>query len=84
MSTISNRSGETAPQRTHTQAPPTFALTIPEFCASHNISEAFYYELQKGGRGPRTMRVGRRRLISVEEAGRWREAQTVEVKNNAA
>ena len=67
-----------SPQRTRPQAraPPTFALTIPEFCVSHNISEAFYYELQKDGRGPRTMRVGRRRLISIEEAKRWREAQT--------
>jgi hypothetical protein len=52
------------------------ALSIPEFCACHNISQAYYYELQKRGRGPRTMRVGRRRLISVEEAQRWREEQT--------
>ena len=56
--------------------PPTLALTIPEFCSSHNISEAFYYELQKHGKGPRTMHVGRRRLISVEEARRWRDART--------
>ena len=62
--------------RPQARAPPTLALTIPEFCVSHNISEAFYYELQKDGRGPRTMRVGRRRLISIEEAKRWREAQT--------
>jgi hypothetical protein len=49
------------------------ALSISEFCATHNISEAFYFELQKLGRGPRTMSVGRRRLISLEEARRWRE-----------
>jgi predicted DNA-binding transcriptional regulator AlpA len=64
----------TSPQR---QDPPALALTIPEFCRSHGISQAFYYELQKDGRGPRTMRVGRRRLISVEEAQRWREKRTV-------
>jgi hypothetical protein len=52
------------------------ALTIPQFCKSHNISEAFYYELQKQGRGPRTMRVGRRRLISLEAAKEWREQNT--------
>jgi hypothetical protein len=52
------------------------ALSIPEFCATHNISEAFYYELQKLGRGPRTMTVGRRRLISLEAAKAWRKART--------
>jgi hypothetical protein len=52
------------------------AFSIQEFCACHNISEAYYYELQKHGKGPRTMHVGRRRLISVEEAQRWREAKT--------
>lgn len=30
--------------------------TIPEFCASEKISRAFFYELMKAGRGPRTMR----------------------------
>jgi hypothetical protein len=56
---------------------PVLALTIPQFCKSHGISEAFYFELQKQGRGPRTMRVGRRRLISIEAAQAWREAATV-------
>jgi predicted DNA-binding transcriptional regulator AlpA len=55
---------------------PALALTIPEFCVSHGISQALFYELQKDGRGPRTMRIGRRRLISLEEARRWREAHT--------
>jgi hypothetical protein len=52
------------------------ALTIAEFCESHGISQAFFYLLQKQGKGPRTMRVGRRRLISMEEAQRWREKRT--------
>jgi hypothetical protein len=52
------------------------ALTIPEFCITHGIPEAFYYKLQKEGGGPRTMVVGRRRLISIEEAQRWREERT--------
>lgn len=56
------------------------ALTIREFCDTHNISPAFYYELQQKGEGPRTMEVGRRRLISVEEAQRWREARTAKEK----
>jgi predicted DNA-binding transcriptional regulator AlpA len=57
--------------------PPTLALTIPAFCKAHGISEAFFYQLAKEGRGPRTMRVGRRRLVSIEAAKDWRAANTV-------
>jgi hypothetical protein len=63
--------------RTTETPPPILALTIPQFCEAHNISEAFYYALQKQGKAPRSMRVGRRRLISLEEAAKWR-AQQVE------
>lgn len=52
------------------------ALTISEFCRAHGISKAFFYLLQARGQAPRVMKVGARRLISVEEAQRWREAQT--------
>jgi hypothetical protein len=52
------------------------AMSIREFCDSHDISEAFYYELQKRGMGPRVMEVGARRLISIEEAAAWRAART--------
>jgi hypothetical protein len=52
------------------------ALTIPQFCITHGISEAFFYKLQKEGQGPKTMVVGRRRLVSVEEAARWRAERT--------
>jgi predicted DNA-binding transcriptional regulator AlpA len=55
---------------------PKLALTISEFCETHGISEAFYYRLQREGHGPRTMRVGGRRLISLEEAARWRQQTT--------
>jgi hypothetical protein len=55
---------------------PTLALTIRQFCDSHNISHAFFYLLQQRGEGPRVMKVGSRRLVSVEEAARWRAART--------
>jgi hypothetical protein len=51
------------------------ALSIPQFCAQHNISQWLYFELQKAGCGPRTMRVGGRVLISRESAARWRRAR---------
>jgi sirohydrochlorin ferrochelatase len=60
-----------------TLARPKMALTIGEFCRAHNISIAFFYRLQALGQGPRVMRLGTRRLISVEEAQRWRAERTV-------
>jgi hypothetical protein len=58
------------------RGPPAGAYTIRQFCAAHSISEAFFYVLRARGEGPRMMRLGRRRLISLEEARRWREAHT--------
>lgn len=52
--------------------PPTAAYDIPEFCAAHNISRAFFYKLIKSGRGPTLIKIGRRTLISKESAARWR------------
>jgi predicted DNA-binding transcriptional regulator AlpA len=50
------------------------ALSIDEFCAQHGISRAMFYKLLKEGKGPRTMAVGSRRLISVEAGADWRRA----------
>ena len=48
------------------------ALSIGEFCAKHGISRATFYILRKEGRGPLEMKVGARRLISIEAAAAWR------------
>jgi hypothetical protein len=58
-------------------APPKLAMSIGEFCHLHNISHAFFYLLQQRGEGPRVMKVGSRRLVSVEEAAAWRARRTV-------
>jgi hypothetical protein len=65
------------------RGPPTLALSIRQFCDAHNISHAFSYLLQQRGEGPRVMKVGSRRLISVEEAARWRAARTSTQENAA-
>lgn len=55
------------------------AYSVDEFCAAHGFTRPTYYELEKRGEGPRTFRVGRRKLISVEAAAEWRrqrEAQS--------
>ena len=48
---------------------PRLALSIPEFCEAHGISEGFFYKLKKQGEGPREMKVGTRTLITFDSAG---------------
>jgi predicted DNA-binding transcriptional regulator AlpA len=57
------------------QPTPRLALSIPEFCKAHGISEGFFYKLKKQGEGPREMKVGARTLISLESAAEWRRAR---------
>ena len=51
---------------------PRLALSIPEFCEAHGISEGFFYKLKKQGEGPGEMKVGTRTLITLEAAAQWR------------
>jgi predicted DNA-binding transcriptional regulator AlpA len=53
-------------------APGRMVLSIADFCAAYAISRAMLYKMFADGRGPRVMRVGSRRLISVEAAEEWR------------
>ncbi len=53
------------------------AYSIKTFCLAHGISLAMFFKLQREGLAPRTMHVGARRMISREEAARWRAAMTV-------
>ncbi len=57
--------------------------TIPQFCDGHNISRTHFYALLKLGRAPRTMKVGRRTLISAEAAADWRKRMEDETASNA-
>src|SRR4029077_2388951 len=70
----SNPEESSMPKSQFATGPPTprLALTIPEFCEAHRISEAFYYKLKKQGKGPREMEVGVRKLITFESAAEWR------------
>ena len=59
------------------------ASSVNEFCRENSISRSFYYELQKKKRGPKTMKVGARRLITREAGAEWRrrmEAATEEAE----
>ena len=48
------------------------AISIAEFCKSHSISRATFYNLRKRGKAPKTLIVGRRRLVELRAAAAWR------------
>jgi excisionase family DNA binding protein len=47
------------------------AYTVEEFAAAYRISPRTLYRLWRQGTGPRRVRVGRRILITVEDAEAW-------------
>ena len=54
------------------------AYSVTSFCEAVGISRAHYYRIDRRGLGPRTMKVGGRRLISRAEVRRWCERMTSE------
>ncbi|HVI68273.1 MAG TPA: hypothetical protein VM910_37690 [Bradyrhizobium sp.] len=51
------------------------AMTIPEFARLHGMSVAMFFKMQSQGEGPEMMAIGRRRMVSMESAARWRAAR---------
>jgi predicted DNA-binding transcriptional regulator AlpA len=58
------------------RAPPILAYSIKEFCKAIGISVSYFYELREAGLAPRTIRLGARQLISLEEAQAWCRERT--------
>ena len=54
------------------------AFSVAEFCETHRISRAHYYNLRKVGLGPDEARAGDRVIITIEAAARWRRQRTAE------
>jgi hypothetical protein len=52
----------------------TGADSIDAFCKAHSISRATFYNLKGRGKAPKTLVVGRRRLVSHEAAAAWRRS----------
>lgn len=48
-------------------------MSISRFCAQHDISRAFLYKLWGRKQGPRSVRIGRKVLISRKSAEEWRQ-----------
>lgn len=59
------------------------AFTVDGFCRAYLISKAMFYVLAKEGKGPKTFRVGRKRLVSWESAEAWRRAMEAEEEAKA-
>ncbi len=58
--------------------PPVYELgaySVYGFCLAHGLSRRKFYYMRRAGEGPRVMKCGRRTLISVEAAQRWRRAR---------
>jgi predicted DNA-binding transcriptional regulator AlpA len=49
------------------------ALSVKMFCQQHSISRSNFYVMLSEGRAPRTVLIGRKRLIPVAEARSWLE-----------
>jgi hypothetical protein len=57
--------------------------SIEGFCEAHDISRAHYFNLRKAGKGPDEIKLGRRKLITLGAAARWRKWLESQSKNVA-
>jgi predicted DNA-binding transcriptional regulator AlpA len=51
--------------------------SVADFCRTNSISRSLFYKLQREGKGPRIMKIGRRTLISQEASAEWRKSLEV-------
>jgi hypothetical protein len=63
-------------------------MTVEEFCDAYRIRRDLFYSLLRQDRGPPTMKLGRRRLVTYAAAEAWqcereREAADTAVKLQA-
>jgi hypothetical protein len=64
---------------------PKVAFSVTEFCQSVGISRDLFYELERLGLAPDSMKLKNRRLISIEARERWtREREAAEAVEAAA
>jgi hypothetical protein len=71
--------GSTSPRAVHEPADrPVDAYSIEEFCRRHDLSRATFFNLRKSGSAPRSMKAGKRRLITAEAAAEWRARMEAE------
>jgi len=71
---VSGRKSGAGKELARKEPTPRLALSIPQFCEAHGISEGMFYKMKKQNRGltPREMKIGTRTLITFEAAAKWR------------
>jgi predicted DNA-binding transcriptional regulator AlpA len=47
------------------------SFSIAQWCQHHGLSGSYFYKLQKAGRAPVTINIGRRRLVSSKADQDW-------------
>jgi predicted DNA-binding transcriptional regulator AlpA len=72
---LARRKRKPPPAKPAPMQPERVTYSVTDFCQAFGISRAFFYKLQAAGRGPRTVKVGRRTFITVEAADRWIKAK---------
>jgi hypothetical protein len=60
------------------------AYSVAAFCTAFGIARSTFYRLLQAGEGPTVYHVGRRTLISVDAADRWRREMELVAKEDAA
>src|SRR6187200_926342 len=65
---VSGRKSSAGKELAAKEPTPRLALSIPEFCEAHGISEGMFYKMKKQNRGltPHEMKIGTRTLITFE------------------
>jgi predicted DNA-binding transcriptional regulator AlpA len=58
-------------------------IAIGDFCKRNSISRATLYRLIERGSGPATVRVGGRRLVTIESETEWRRGLEAEALDSA-
>lgn len=53
---------------------PQTAQSVSDFCHAHSISRSLFYKLQREGKAPKVLKIGRRTLITTEAAAEWRQS----------
>ena len=56
------------------------AFSISEFCMRNGISARHVYNLRRRGEGPKEMKIGTRRLISVAAEAVWQHEREAAAK----
>jgi hypothetical protein len=64
--------------------PRDFDYTVSEWCQRRRISKFLFYQMLKAGTAPRTMKLNKRRTISVSADLAWQEARESESESTKA